>query len=94
MSMQQPHPNISFRAHNMRLLCGILEPGTPIYMSEYMPWMEREILNAFPMGGAQILALIRVQSQGNAETRMRALEQRLGIVTLDDSGLSIAAPMA
>jgi hypothetical protein len=78
----------------MRLLCGVLEPGAPIYLSDYMAWLEKEILNAFPMGGAQILAVIRVQSQGNAETRMRALEQRLGIVTLDDSGLSIAAPMA
>jgi hypothetical protein len=80
----------------MRLLCAVLDPGTPIYMSEYMPWMEREILNAFPIGGggAQILAEIRVQSQENAETRMRALEQRLGIVTLDDSFLSIATAMA
>jgi hypothetical protein len=73
----------------MRLSCGVLEPGTPIYMSKYMTWLEREILNVFPTGGAQLLAVIRVQSQGNAETRMRALEQHLGIVTLDDSHLSI-----
>jgi hypothetical protein len=92
--MDQPHPTISLRALYMRLLCAVLDPGTPIYMSEYMPWLEREILNAFPIGGAQILAVIRVQSQGNAETRVRALEQRLGIVTLDGSCLSIATAMA
>jgi hypothetical protein len=78
----------------MRLLCGVLEPGAPIYLSDYMALLEREILNAFPIGGAQILAVIRVQSQGNAETRMLALEQRLGIVTLDGSCPSIATPMA
>jgi hypothetical protein len=92
--MNQHHLTISLRAHNMRLVCGVLEPGTPIYMSDYMAWLEREFLNAFPMGGAQILAVIRVQSQGNAETRMRHLEQRLGIVTLDGSCPSIATPMA
>jgi hypothetical protein len=94
MSMQQPHPNISLRAHSKRLLCGVLEPDTLIYMSEYMSWLEKEILDAFPTGGAQVLAVIQVVSQGNAKARMRALEQRFGTVTLDDSGLSIAAPMA
>jgi hypothetical protein len=93
-SMDQPHPTISLRALNMRLLCAVLEPGTPIYMSDYMAWLEREVLNAVPTGGAQLLAVIHAGSQGNTKTRMRALEQCLGIVTLDDSCLSIATPMA
>jgi hypothetical protein len=92
--MRQPHPTISLRAHSIRLVCGVLEPGTPLYLSAYMAWLEKEILVAFPMDGAQLLSVIQAESQGNANTRMRALERRLGIVKLDDSGVSIATTRA
>jgi hypothetical protein len=67
MRMQHPHPTVSLLAHSIRLVCGVLEPGTPIYLSEYMSWLEKEILDAFPMGGAQPLAVIQVESQENAK---------------------------
>jgi hypothetical protein len=94
ISMQQPHPTISLQAHVKRLLCAMHEPGTPIYFSAYMPWLEMKFLVASPMSGAHLLAVIQVESQGNARARMLALEQRLGIVILEDSGLSIATPRA
>jgi hypothetical protein len=94
ISMQQPHPTISLQAYIKRLLCGMHESGTPIYFSAYMPWLEMKFLVAFPMNGAHLLAVIQVESQGNARARMLAIEQRLGIVILEDSGLSIATPTA
>jgi hypothetical protein len=92
--MQQPHPTISLRAYSIRLVCGVLEPGTALYLSAYMAWLEKEILVAFPMDGAQLLAVIQAENQENAKARMRALERRLGIVKLDDSCLSIAKRIA
>jgi hypothetical protein len=46
------------------------------------------------MDGAQLLAVIHAENQENAKARMRALEGRLGIVKLDDSGVSIATTRA
>jgi hypothetical protein len=63
-------------------------------LSEYMAWLEKEILVAFPMDGAQLLAVIHAENQENAKALMRALEWRLGIVKLDDSGVSIATTRA
>jgi hypothetical protein len=92
--MQQPHPTISLRAHSIRLVCGVLEPGAPLYLSEYMAWLEKEILVAFPMDGAQLLAVIPAENQENAKARMRTLERRPVIVKLDDSGVSLATTRA
>jgi hypothetical protein len=92
--MQQPHPTISLRAHSIRLVWGVLEPGTPLYLSEYMAWLEKEILVAFPIDGAQLLSVIHAENQENAKARMRTLERRLVIVKLDDSGVSLATTRA
>jgi hypothetical protein len=92
--MQQPHPTISLRAHSIRLVCGVLEPGTPLYLSEYMAWLKKEFLVAFPMDGAQLLAYTPKIKKTPRLARMRALERRLGIVKLDDSSVSIATKRA
>jgi hypothetical protein len=43
----------------MRLVCGALETGALIYSSEYMSWLDIEILVGFPIDGAQLLAVIQ-----------------------------------
>jgi hypothetical protein len=90
--MKPPMNTVSLRAAVVRQICLLLDTNTPLHQSQYLAWLQREVLAVYRETGPAIITDLELASLGDGIALMQAFEQILGINTQIQPGMSVGAP--